>query len=229
MVAKNMDPIDYSNFLKVIGQNDRQGLFVLTKGMFVNSTGLEDSMFRCDSGGYGPQALLWQEDSEFPFGVDWIPTVSHLQTYEIVLDYSPYFYIIYIEVPEMKAISSATKFTFSDSKNETTKDTARLWCARTMQELLKNMLEWSSVYEEPFNNREIMAEYSKYSLELLDIPEDIVNEIKQLPDMHLYRYLKGDVFAQERPSNIPDMSEQFTLWLKSKIDTHRPKNMLDVF
>jgi len=229
MVAKNMDPINYAKFLKVIGQNDQQGLFVLTKGMFVNSTGLEDSMVRCDSGGYGPQGLLWEENSEFPFGVDWVPTVSHLQAYEIVLDYSPHFYIIYVEVPEIKAISSATTFTFSDSKYETTKDAVRLWSARTMQELFKNMFEWASVYEEPFNNREIMAEYSKYALELMDIPESIVSEIKQLPDMHLYRYLKGDVFAQERPSNIPDMSEQFILWLKLKMETQRPKNMLEVF
>jgi hypothetical protein len=229
MVAKNMDSIDYSNFLKVIGQNDRQGLFALTKATPVDSFGLEDSMVRCDSGNYGPQGLTWQEDSEFPFGVDWVPSISHLQTYEIVLDYSPHFYIIYIEVPEIKSVSSATTFTFSDSKYETTRDKARLWCARTMQELLKNMIEWSSVYEEPFNNKEIMAEYSKYSLELIDIPESIVNEIKQLPDMHLYRYLKGDVFAQERPSDVPDMSEQFISWLKSKIDTQRPKSIFDIF
>lgn len=224
-----MDSIDYSNFLKVVGQNDRQGLFALTKTTLVDSFGLEDSMVRCDSGNYGPQGLTWQEDSEFPFGVDWVPSISHLQTFEIVLDYSPHFYIIYIEVPEIKATSSATNFTFSDSRYETTKDTARLWCARTMQELLKNMIEWASVYEEPFNNREIMAEYSKYSLELMDIPESIVNEIKQLPDMHLYRYLKGDVFAQERPSGIPDMSEQFISWLKSKIDTQLPKSIFDIF
>lgn len=224
-----MEPINYSNFFKVVGQNDNQGLFALTKTTLVSSFGLEDSLVRCDSGNYGPQGLTWQEDSGAPFGVDWVPSVSHLQTFEIVLDYAPHFYIIYIEVPEMKAISSAITFTYFDSKYETTKDTARLWCARTIQELLKNMTEWSSVYEEPFNNREIMAEYSKYSLELLDIPENIVNEISQLPDMHLYRYLKGDPFAQERPSNIPNMSEQFISWLKSKIDTQRPKTIFDIF
>jgi len=224
-----MDPIDYSKFLKVVGQNDRQGLFIITKAILVDSFGVEDSLVRCDSGGYGPQGLLWEEGSEFPFGPSWIPSLSHLQTYEIVLDYSPYFYIVYVEIPEIKAISSATTFTYFDSKYETTKDKGRLWFARTMQELFKNMFEWSSVYDEPFNNREIMAEYSKYSLELMDIPESIANEIKQLPDMHLYRYLKGDVLAQERPSNIPNMSEQFVLWLKSKIDTQRPKNPLDLF
>ena len=93
-----MEPIDYSKFLKVIGQNDRQGLFIITKAILVDSFGVEDSSVRCDSGGYGPQGLLWQEDSEFPFGPSWIPSISHLQTYEIVLDYSPYFYIIYVEL-----------------------------------------------------------------------------------------------------------------------------------
>ena len=224
-----MEPINYSNFFKVVGQNDNQGLFVLARAILIDSSGLEDSMVRCDSGNYGPQGLLWNEESEFPFGIDWIPTVSHLQTFEIVLDYAPHFYIIYIEVPEMKAISSAVTFTYSDSKYETTKEASRLWSARTIQELFKNMFEWSSVYEEPFNNREKIAEYSKYSLELLDIPENIANEINQLPDMHLYRYLKGDLFAQERPSNIPNMSEQFILWLKSKIDTQRPKTIFDIF
>ena len=63
----------------------------------------------------------------------------------------------------MKAISSALTFTYSDSKFEITKDTARLWCARTIQELFKNMFEYNDYY---IKKADFL--YTKNEIKLLD-------------------------------------------------------------
>lgn len=224
-----MTAIDYSKVFKKIGQNDQQGLFALTKSVLVYEMGGVDSSDRCDYDNYGPQGLTWQENSDEPFGVPWVPTVGHLQTFEIVLDFAPHFYIIYIEIPEVKATSSLRPFSYSDSKYETTTDTARLWCARTIQELLKNMIEWSSVYGEPFENREAMSVYSKYCLEVMNIPQTILDEINTVPNMHLYRYLNGDILAQQRPSNIPDVSDGFIDWFKNLTIEKQAREIWDIY
>jgi hypothetical protein len=86
--------------------------------------------------------------------------------------------------------------------------------ARTLQELFKLMLEWDWVYNN-LDSEDICAVLSHNILEELDMPQILKDWIwEKVPDMHVAKFLKGDLDARARPSilKIPAMIPEFEGW-----------------
>ena len=97
---------------------------------------------------------------------------------------------------------------------------ASLWYGKSLIELFKNMREWSFMLEEPFNSDHPMATYSKLALDTLEVPQEFLDEIDSLPDMHLARFLKGDPDHRDILENYPQMSEAMMDWFKEKMELY---------
>jgi len=113
---------------------------------------------------------------------------------------TPHFYIRYLEMN-----------TWFDAEADPTPST--MWAAKSMFQLFKTLREWSFLVEEPFNSDHPMAEYSKLVFDVLNPPQNILDEIDALPDMHLAKYLKGDPDYKKIPHPYPEVSEDFKAWV----------------
>jgi hypothetical protein len=90
-------------------------------------------------------------------------------------------------------------------------------------ELLKTMREWSFMLEAPFNlANHPMAIWSRMFFDELNPPKEILNEIDSYPDMHLARFLKGDINHREINADFPEMSVFMKEWVV-KIVKENPK------
>jgi hypothetical protein len=67
-----------------------------------------------------------------------------------------------------------------------------MWLGRSIYQLFKNIREWSFMVDEPFNSDHPMATYSKLVIDSLNPPQEILDEIDAMPDMHLAKFLKGE-------------------------------------
>jgi hypothetical protein len=65
-----------------------------------------------------------------------------------------------------------------------------------------------------------MATYSKLALDTLQVPQEFLDEIDSLPDMHLARFLKGDQNHRDILENYPQMSEAMMDWFKEKMELY---------
>jgi hypothetical protein len=83
---------------------------------------------------------------------------------------------------------------------------------RSIFQLFKTMREWSFMIEEPFNSDHPFAIYSKMAIDMLEIPQDILDEIDTMPDMHLAKFLKGQTDYKLIPAH-PAMSQAFKQWI----------------
>jgi hypothetical protein len=93
-----------------------------------------------------------------------------------------------------------------------------LWTGLSLAELFKNIREWSFMVEEPFNLNHPMATYSKLVIDTLLPPQEILDEIDAMPDMHLARFLKGDENHRDHIDGFPQMSEEMIAWFKTKLE-----------
>jgi hypothetical protein len=64
----------------------------------------------------------------------------------------------------------------------------------------------------PFNSDHPMATYSKLVLDSLNVPQEILNEIDSMPDMHLAKFLKGQSNYKQIPEHI-NISQSFKDWI----------------
>jgi hypothetical protein len=88
-----------------------------------------------------------------------------------------------------------------------------MWSARSIFQLFKNLREWSFLVEEPFNSDHPMATYSKLVFDTLNPPQEILDEIDALPDMHLAKFLKGEPDYKLIPHPYPEVSDEFKAWV----------------
>lgn len=85
---------------------------------------------------------------------------------------------------------------------------------RTLQELFKLMLEWEWVHLN-LDSEDVCAKLCYEILQEMQVPESIRNWVwNELPDMHVAKFLKGNLDARARPdtSTIPDMHPDFEAW-----------------
>jgi hypothetical protein len=87
-----------------------------------------------------------------------------------------------------------------------------MWFGRSIFQLFKTMREWSFMTEEPFSSDHPMAIYSKIVIETLEIPQNILDEIDTMPDMHLAKFLKGQTDYKLIPAH-PVISQVFKQWV----------------
>jgi hypothetical protein len=203
---------------------DVPGQFILMKSLFVVdgvNTGYEGSPYanRCDNLTYNCTFITHRtpyHEESYHAGDD-IP-VDTFSSWLRIVDAAPDFCIAFVALKERLLDQSSYWADFLLEGKPST-----LWYGKTLIELFKNIREWSFMVDEPFNLDHPMATTSKKVIEILEIPEDILEEIDSLPDMHLARYLKGDPNHRDRVEGFPQMSENMRLWLEMVFEKFAPK------
>ena len=188
----------------------KTGVFLLQKAVFLvegKTTG-EGKTERCDNNNF--TSILVSEGTEYASHAhsvfakslvsDMILEIPKVVKYEQAICCTPHFYITYIEMSE-----------WHDSQADPTPST--MWGAKSIFQLFKNMREWSFLVEEPFNSDHPMATYSKLVFDFLTPPQNIVEEIDAMPDMHLAKFLKGRDDYKMIPNPYPEASSEFKEWI----------------
>ena len=94
--------------------------------------------------------------------------------------------------------------------------------SRSIFPLLKLMLEWSSMVDDPWNSVENIAVASNEFFKKLQIPDVVKESIQLHGPMHIYRYLRGDTDARRQPdvSELEPLTDHVKAWLKTKMLYH---------
>jgi hypothetical protein len=132
---------------------------------------------------------------------------EHVKRLEYPLFFPPHFIISYIEIAIERPFVPPEAI---DIQIESTP--SAMWIARSMYQLFKNIREWSFMVDEPFSSQHPMAIYSKLVLDSLNPPQEILDEIDAMPDMHLAKFLKGRSDFKLIPDH-PVVSESFENWI----------------
>jgi hypothetical protein len=200
---------------------DNFGYFILTKSMFVIDGVNTTYSGRCDTMTYTIECVAHNtayHDEGIYLG-ETSPYTGHQYNtsdgaWVRLIDATPDFCIIYTYCTQTHLDVSRYPADFILRGDFP----ASLWYGKSVIELFKNMREWSFMLEEPFNSDHPMAIYSKMALDTLNPPQEIIDEIDSMPDMHLARFLKGDPNHREILDNYPQMSENMMNWFKEKMD-----------
>jgi hypothetical protein len=200
------------------------GYFILMKSIFVVdgvNTGAVGSPYanRCDNLTYNSTFVTHRSsyhEESYHAGDD-IP-VENFSAWLRVIDAAPDFCISFVALKQ-KQLDGSDHFVdyWLDGKPST------LWYGKSLIELFKNIREWSFMMDSPFDLDHPMAVHSAKVLEVLNPPQDILDELDNLPDMHLARFLKGDSNHRDLIEGFPKMSDQFKEWLEIKLEEFKPK------
>jgi len=207
--------LEHETLLRDMNPDD-MGVFFLMKSKFIVEGKNYPRLGRCDNADFAPVHVVlgteYENEANFfapkVHTENYVPSVRHLTKWEKIVSSIPDFYIIYAEFTtkvngiEVRAVDMRTEQTPS-----------MMWFGRTIFSLLKNLREWSFMVDEPFNSEHPMALYSKKALEVLNPPQDVLDEIDAMPDMHLAKFLKGRDDYREIPSPFPDASQNFKNWV----------------
>jgi hypothetical protein len=185
-----------------------KGVFLLEKCVFLNDKEPTVGVVRCDNvsfNGMIPSKGTPYESHAHSFYrktdvSDTILEIPKVVKFDHVVSFTPHFYIRYMEMD-----------TWFDSEADPTPST--MWVAKSIFQFFKNLREWSFLDGEPFNSDHPMAMYSKLVFDVLDPPQNILDEIDAFPDMHLAKFLKGDTDYKKIPHPYPEASEEFKAWI----------------
>ena len=195
------------------------GYFALMKSIFVVD-GVYPSVWsgRCDNLTYNSTFVTYQTPyhDESMYAGENIP-IANWGYWNRVIDATPDFCIMFMSCKEPSLTPS---FSLADYYFEGFPST--LWFGKTLIELFKNIREWSFMVEEPFNSDHPMAYYSKKAIDVLEIPQFVLDEIDSLPDMHLARFLKGDPDHRDLIEDFPQMSDEMKSWFTDKLEQFKP-------
>jgi hypothetical protein len=198
------------------------GYFGLMKSIFVIDGEVYPGFYtgRCDNLTYNSTFVTHQTpySSEAMYEGKGTP-ITNWSAWSRVLDAIPDFNIMFMSCKEVTLDGSTYPADYVFQGYAST-----LWFGKTIIELLKNIREWSFMVDEPFNSDHPMALYSKMALETLNPPQAILDEIDELPDMHLARYLKGDPNHRDLVEGFPQMSDDMRLWFTEKLEEFAPKS-----
>ena len=139
-------------------------------------------------------------------------SMKHLSMTAHVLDVSPLFCIVFIKFGTPGLDGRA----YHSPEIQEGDYPAATRSGLSLIEFFKNTREWSFMVEEPFNSEHPHAIYSKMLFDTLSPPQEILDEIDSMPDMHLARFLKGDENFREYVEDFPQMSENMIAWFKAK-------------
>ena len=210
--------IDIETLLKQ-SDPDIVGVFILNKAEFLVEGVNAPRNSRCDNMRFGPVNIA--KDTQYENQVLKLNTtnsvfvVQNLRRYEIVIDAAPDFYISYLETV---AVDDKSIIKMEENVAPST-----MWAAKSIFQLLKNMREWSLMLGGDFNSDHPMAIYSDIALNKLQIPNNLVEEIDSWPDMHLAKFLKGDIDYKKIPHPYPAASSDMTNWIIAKVNEFSEK------
>lgn len=223
--------IDLSRLLLEAGPLE-PGAFMLTKCTFIEEGNNASRGGRCENLSYGSASPVmgtpyenetWETAHKSEFD-DFELKVTSIEKWGHIMSVVPHFFIDYIQVKQTGKDGSS-----GPPDLQTTNTPMSMWFGRSIYQLFKTMREWSFMTEEPFNSDHPMAIYSKTAIDLLEIPQDILNEIDAMPDMHLAKFLKEQEDYRAIPPHtaisqvfkqwIIDMTEKYpTLTFEQKLD-----------
>ena len=192
---------------KIIGETDNVGFFSFNPA-------IEITTLRCDQGFWGPTSFhLPTDDGSCSCGnidddkatakvcVDGVVTQDDITFSCTVFSYPPIGYICYQEMkdPEIEELLCRNHWNSQE---------------RTLQELLKLMLEWKDVAD-----LSTICQVATGLLEAMAMPDDVEAWIRaNVPDGAVNRFLAGDINARDRGVGIPDLPDFVSTWLRSMID-----------
>lgn len=191
------------------------GVFFIQKCIFMEEGKNVNKAGRCENLTYGGISVAmgtpyenetwesgWKSDYD-----DFELQVTGIEKWGHVISVVPHFFIDYIQI----------KYTSVDGSHGTLDLEKRalpmsMWLGRSIYQLFKTLREWSFMVEEPFNSDHPMAIYSKMAIDLLEVPQAIMDEIDAMPDMHLAKFLKGQEDYKVIPAH-PAISQEFKQWI----------------
>jgi hypothetical protein len=145
--------------------------------------------WRCHYDKYGPETFVKNDGEVTPL----VDNLEDLYVYEPILSINSTAHIIYIHA------NVDENFYVNEDPFPRT--------ARTLQENLKQIVEWSDSTEEPWNNTETIALRANNFIDKMNFTQDFKQHIRETQaDMQLANYLKGDPNARSRPSSINVMT-----------------------
>lgn len=179
---------------------------------FFNPVALISGTDRCDNGQYGPAIMLgdgYGEYSKAPFS-----SLKEVDMYEVILFKIPHFCIAFSRLLQPMTSDSPNKIP-KLWKDIDSNHPARYWKASSLSEFLRVMWEWHVVSLEPFSSTEKQATTANAFFENIDVPQFVLDEILNLPDMYIFKYLKNDTSARYHDSAFyPDISNEAKQWFK---------------
>lgn len=201
------------NFINTIKRTD--GMFVLCKSELIdNQEYIADN--RCDDKKYGiiplrrTPGVNYITESE-----DLLPVkdVKKVEVYQILYQENGVGVIAFIKFNDFELQEKFLQYEVAG-------------ISKTFFGLLKLMMEWRVMRNEPFNNNEEIAIISQNLLNSMQIPPSVLSEIWNThPDMHVLRFIKGD--TNSRSPEYPDMQApyDFLKWIQ---DMFLPDNYAEV-
>jgi len=200
-------------FYRKQGVDDTKGLFCVTKFDDIPKQLLDNgSYIRCDAGHPGPRSFHYWDGTLCACGLSTPPDeitghhivkVDDVRASFPVIDAYPHGAIVYIEL-----------------HTEELEDKLVLepHHTRTLQEMLRYLIEWDWAYTE-LNSIEEIAIVSNRIVNTLSIPSSIKDwVIDNVPEEKLGRFLKGETNARERTTkHIPDLTTELDEWLYYKL------------
>jgi len=189
---------------------NNHGMFVMMKCVYLGEDGNHYSMpYKCDGVAYFPMLLVNNtpyEDGQPDLGRTFKP--ENMLVFEVILDMAPDIYLVYIELYEEinGEMVKAPRLELPESNSH-------MRLGKSLVQLLRNMREWAYVAE-TCDEQHPMATYSKRFFELVDPPQEILDELDSLPPMHLCKFFNGDPNFFPQPESYPNLSENAKEWFR---------------
>lgn len=173
--------------------NNTEGFFVFMNSIPMALDGLD---WRCDNAKYGPLGYNVGLDMDEPM----LKTLDQIVVYEPIMSINSVGHLVYAHVNIPEEIEE-----YFINGNPIP------FYGRTLSEVFKQLVEWSSVTEAPFNNAQEMALDSKTFLEQIRFDNSCVsNQV----DMQIFEYLKGNTNARQRPDGIQPNTDDLKIFIK---------------
>lgn len=209
------------------------GVFYLQKCIFINEGKNVNRAGRCENLTYGGIGIAigtpyenqtwesgWKSDYD-----DFELQLTDIEKWGHIISVVPDFFIDYIQI---KYITTDGVFGVRDIQKQAAP--MSMWIAKSIYQLFKIIREWSFMVDEPFNSDHPMAQYSKLVYDKLQPPQNILDEIDAMPDMHLAKFLKGNPDYKSIPTHSP-VSQDFKNWILELCETYKElsfKEKLDI-
>lgn len=210
-----IEDLGWDNLLLDSVPSENPLLFILMKCVFTEEGRNAPRGDRCENLSYGSLSPVlgtpyanqtWDVAHKSGFD-DFEMKVTLFEKWGHIISVVPHFFIDYVQVKEIGKDGSPGTPDLEKSPTP-----SAMWYGCTIYQLFKNMREWSFMVEEPFSSDHPMAIYSKMAIDMLEIPQAILDEIDAMPDMPLAMFLKGQANYRSIPVH-PAMSQDFKQWI----------------
>jgi len=179
--------------------------------LFYNSIPVWDPI-RCHNEKYGPETFSKNNEEPIPL----INYAEDLYIYEPILSINSVGHMLYAHsAADEEWLMNEDPF-------------PRM--ARTLQENLKQIVEWGDVNNNPWNNNEEISLKAVQFMDMLKFSEEFKSHIRNTqPNMQVFKYLNGDPNARVRPENTGDLTQEIKTEILKRVSHCSLSNILRIF